>query len=48
MNIKLRAAGRTVGLFAIATLVPLAMMFLLQLDSEADYLLQRTLKEIIQ
>lgn len=34
MNIKLRAAGRTVGLFAIATLVPLAMMFLLQLDSE--------------
>lgn len=34
MNIKLRAAGRTAGLFAIATLIPLAMMFLLRLDTE--------------
>jgi hypothetical membrane protein len=34
MNIKLRAAGRTAGLFAIATLVPLALVGLFQLDTD--------------
>ena len=37
MNLKLRAAGRTAGLFAIATLVPLAIMLLLRLDTETLY-----------
>ena len=37
MNLKLRAAGRTAGLFAIATLVPLAIMLLLRLDAETLY-----------
>jgi hypothetical protein len=37
MNIKLRAAVRTAALFAIATLVPLAIMFLLRLDAETLY-----------
>ncbi len=34
MNIKLRAAGRTVGLFAIATLVPLVVVGLFQFDPD--------------
>ncbi len=34
MNIRVRAAGRTAGLFAIATLVPIALMALFQLDAE--------------
>jgi hypothetical protein len=34
MNIRVRAAGRTVGLFAIAILVPIALMALFQLDAE--------------
>lgn len=34
MNIKLRAAGRTAGLFAIATLVPMAVILLLRLDAD--------------
>jgi threonine/homoserine/homoserine lactone efflux protein len=34
MNIKIRAAGRTAGLFAIATVVPLVLVSLLQLDAE--------------
>jgi hypothetical protein len=37
MNLKLRAAGRTAGLFAVATLVPLAIMLLLRLDAETLY-----------
>jgi uncharacterized protein with PQ loop repeat len=34
MNIRLRAVGRTVGLFAIATVVPLTLVALFQLDAE--------------
>ena len=34
MNIKLRAAGRTAGLFAIATLIPLTIIALLHLDPD--------------
>jgi hypothetical protein len=34
MNIKVRAAGRTAGMFAIATLVPVVMVGLFQLDAE--------------
>jgi uncharacterized protein with PQ loop repeat len=34
MNIKIRAAGRTAGLFAVATLVPLVLVGLFQLDAE--------------
>jgi uncharacterized protein with PQ loop repeat len=34
MNIKLRAAGRTAGLFAIATVAPLVLVGLFQLDAE--------------
>lgn len=34
MNIKLRAAGRTAGLFAMATLIPVCVMFLFKLDSD--------------
>lgn len=34
MNIRVRAAGRTAGLFAIATLVPIVLMTLFQLDAE--------------
>jgi|688.fasta_scaffold2608031_1 hypothetical protein len=34
MNIKVRAAGRTAGLFAIATLVPLVVVGLFRLDSD--------------
>jgi uncharacterized protein with PQ loop repeat len=34
MNIRVRAAGRTAGLFAIATLVPLILVGLFQLDAE--------------
>ena len=34
MNIKLRAAGRTAGMFAIATTVPFLVLFLFQLDAE--------------
>ena len=34
MNLKVRAAGRTAGVFAIATLVPLVLVALFQLDPE--------------
>ena len=34
MNIRVRAAGRTAGLFAIATLVPFVLVGLFQLDAE--------------
>ena len=34
MNIRLRAVARTAGMFAIATLVPLALVGLFQLDAE--------------
>lgn len=34
MNLKLRAAGRTAGLFTVATLVPLVIMLLLRLDTD--------------
>ncbi len=34
MNVKLRAAGRTAGMFAIATLVPLALILLFQLEPQ--------------
>ncbi len=34
MNIKLRAAGKTAGMFAIATLVPLALILLFQLEPQ--------------
>jgi hypothetical protein len=34
MTIRVRAAGRTAGLFAIATLVPIVLMTLFQLDAE--------------
>lgn len=34
MNIKLRAAGRTAGLFALATMVPVVIMFLFRLDAD--------------
>jgi uncharacterized protein with PQ loop repeat len=34
MNIRVRAAGRTAGLFAVATLVPLVLVGLFQLDAE--------------
>ncbi len=34
MDIRLRAAGRTAGLFAIATAVPVAILFLFRLDAE--------------
>jgi len=37
MNIKLRAIGRTAGLFAIATLVPLLILELFQLDADTLY-----------
>ena len=39
MNIKLRAIGRTLGLFAIATLVPLLILELFQLESDTLYAL---------
>jgi nitrogen fixation/metabolism regulation signal transduction histidine kinase len=34
MNIKLRAVKRTAGMFAIATLIPVVMVALFQLDAE--------------
>ena len=34
MNIRVRAVGRTAGLFAIATVVPLVLVGLFQLDAE--------------
>jgi hypothetical protein len=34
MNIKLRAVARTAGMFAIATLAPLVVVGLFQLDAE--------------
>ena len=34
MNIKLRAAGRTAGMFAIASLAPFFVMLLFKLDGE--------------
>jgi len=34
MNIRVRAIGRTAGMFAVATLVPLAVVGLFQLDAE--------------
>ncbi len=34
MDIRLRAAGRTAGLFAIATAVPVVILFLFRLDAE--------------
>ena len=34
MNIRLRAVARTAGMFAIATLVPLVLVGLFQLDAE--------------
>jgi hypothetical protein len=34
MNIKVRAAGRTAGLFAIATVVPMIVVGLFQLDPD--------------
>ncbi len=34
MNIKLRAAGKTAGMFAIATLVPVGLITLFNLDPE--------------
>lgn len=39
MNIKVRAAGRTAGLFAIATLAPIVLVALLQLDAETLFYL---------
>lgn len=39
MNIRLRAIGRTAGLFAIATLVPIIMVALFQLDAETLFYL---------
>ena len=37
MNIKLRAIGRTAGLFAIAIIVPLLILELFQLDADTLY-----------
>jgi hypothetical protein len=34
MNIKLRAAARTAGMFAIATVVPIAILAIFKLDAE--------------
>jgi hypothetical protein len=34
MNIKLRAAARTAGMFAIATVIPVLMVALFRLDAE--------------
>jgi hypothetical protein len=34
MNIKLRAVGRTAGMLAIATAIPVVMVALFQLDAE--------------
>ncbi len=34
MNIKIRAAGRTAGMLAIATLIPIVLVSLFQLDAE--------------
>jgi hypothetical protein len=34
MNIKLRAAARTAGMFAIATVIPIALVALFRLDAE--------------
>jgi hypothetical protein len=39
MNIKLRAAVRTVGMFVIATLAPLFVMLLFKLDSDTLFAL---------
>jgi len=39
MNIKVRAAGRTAGMFAIATLVPLVIVGLFRLDSDTLFTL---------
>ncbi len=39
MNLKVRAAGRTAGLFAIATLVPIVLVALFQLDPETLFYL---------
>jgi sensor histidine kinase regulating citrate/malate metabolism len=39
MNIKLRAAARTAGLFAIASMTPILIMFLFQLDAETLFYL---------
>lgn len=39
MNIRLRAIGRTAGVFAIATLVPLVLVGLFQLDPETLFYL---------
>jgi len=34
MNLKIRAAGRTAGLFAIATIIPVLLVGLFQLDAD--------------
>jgi hypothetical protein len=34
MNIKLRAAARTAGMFAIATVIPIGLVALFRLDAE--------------
>jgi hypothetical protein len=34
MNIKLRAAARTAGMFAIATVIPVVLVALFRLDAE--------------
>jgi hypothetical protein len=39
MNIKLRAAARTIGMFVIATLAPLFVMLLFKLDSDTLFAL---------
>jgi len=39
MNLKTRAAGRTAKMFAIATTIPLALMFLFRLDAETLFTL---------
>lgn len=39
MNIKVRAIGRTAGLFAIATLVPIAVLELFQLEPDTLFAL---------
>ena len=39
MNIKIRAIGRTTGLFAIATVVPLAILELFQLEPDTLFAL---------
>ncbi len=37
MNIKLRAIGRTAGMFAVAALVPLLIVGLFKLDAEVVF-----------